>query len=109
MPDLPPLSAHFPEPVVDCGADPYVVLHDEHFASHEGIVPPGHASFVLTPDQTHGWMVFHAARHAGARWDRQVRLRAFRMSTSGLLELVPPSTSAAEPSRKLRRLLGRPA
>jgi len=78
------------------------------FESQKGIVAPGHASFILTPDETYGWMIFHSARHTGARWNRQVRLRAFRMSDSGRPEFVPESTYTLSSLHKIRRLLGLP-
>lgn len=53
------------------------------FESHKGIIAPGHASFILTPDEAYGWMIFHAARSAGSAWDRQVRLRAFKILANG--------------------------
>jgi GH43 family beta-xylosidase len=59
------------------------------YQSHKGLIAPGHASFVLTPDEAYGWMIFHTARHAGAGWDRQVRLAAFEMTPDGTPVFMP--------------------
>ncbi len=59
------------------------------FESHGGVIAPGHASFILTPDEKSGWMIFHSARHAGAQWDRQVRLAEFVLHPDGSLQFVP--------------------
>lgn len=69
------------------------------FESHAGVIAPGHASFLLTPDQSGGWMVFHTARHAGASWDRQVRLVAFELSGDGSLRFVRTGATHASPAR----------
>jgi GH43 family beta-xylosidase len=61
------------------------------YESHKGLIAPGHASFILTPDEAYGWMIFHTARHEGAGWDRQVRLAAFKMSEDGTLKFMPTS------------------
>jgi GH43 family beta-xylosidase len=59
------------------------------FESHGGVIAPGHASFILTPDETSGWMIFHSARHAGSQWDRQVRLAEFQLRPDGSLYFLP--------------------
>lgn len=59
------------------------------FESQAGLIAPGHASFLLTPDQSGGWMIFHTARQAGSSWDRQVRLVAFELSGDGSLRFSP--------------------
>jgi GH43 family beta-xylosidase len=46
------------------------------FESGNGIVAPGHASFVRE-DPGADWIVYHAARHPGAGWDRFVRAQTF--------------------------------
>lgn len=58
------------------------------FQSHAHVIAPGHASFILAPDESGGWMIFHTARHAGSSWDRQVRLAAFELSGDGSLRFV---------------------
>lgn len=59
------------------------------FESHAGLIAPGHASFILTPDERSGWMIFHTARHPGSSWDRQVRLAAFALGDNGALTFMP--------------------
>lgn len=59
------------------------------YQSHQHLIAPGHASFVLTPNQEYGWMIFHTARHAQAGWDRQVRLAAFKIKRDGTLDFKP--------------------
>jgi GH43 family beta-xylosidase len=58
------------------------------FKKSANIVGVGHACFLLSPDGRYGWMVFHAARHPGAGWDRQVRLAAFTWDSLGKLRFL---------------------
>lgn len=78
------------------GADPldptHWVKHPEPvFQTHDDLISPGHASFLLTEDETRGWMIFHTARSRHSGWDRQIRLESFTLSASG----VPQFASAA--------------
>jgi GH43 family beta-xylosidase len=70
-------------------SNPWTLLGERVYQSHKGLIAPGHASFVLTPDEAYGWMIFHTARHAGAGWDRQVRLAAFEMTPDGTPVFMP--------------------
>jgi GH43 family beta-xylosidase len=62
------------------------------YESHKGLIAPGHASFILTPDEEYGWMIFHTARHTGSGWDRQVRLAAFQINAEGTPVFLPTSS-----------------
>ena len=58
------------------------------FGSGDGDTVP---SFLLTPDEKRGWMIFHTARAPGAGWDRQIRLEAFTLSPGGVPEFASGS------------------
>jgi hypothetical protein len=47
------------------------------FRSGNGVLAPGHASFVRSPDDREDWIVYHAAQRPGSGWARQVRAQAF--------------------------------
>ncbi|MDB5162739.1 MAG: oxidoreductase [Candidatus Saccharibacteria bacterium] len=71
------------------------------YESHGKLVAPGHASFILTPDENYGWMIFHTARKAGAGWDRQVRLAAFALESDLSLKFIEDTSIL-----KLDKLIG---
>ncbi len=71
------------------------------YESHKGLISPGHASFILTPEEKYGWMIFHTARHAGAGLDRQVRLAAFKMMEDGSVNFMPTKNVLDEVSKRL--------
>lgn len=50
------------------------------FAGANGVISPGHASFTTSPDGRERWIVYHAARHAGAGWDRVVCAQPFEVN-----------------------------
>lgn len=79
------------------------------FKSHNGLIAPGHASFLQSPDQSWGWMVYHTARRPGAGWDRQVRLAAFILQEDGSLDFMPEPNRLQElqSAAKWRGLLSR--
>lgn len=55
------------------------------FKKTDQVFGPGHASFVHL-DQAKGandWIVYHAARHSGAGWNRDVRLQPFMWDEEG--------------------------
>ncbi|GAC1387636.1 MAG: family 43 glycosylhydrolase [Candidatus Saccharimonadales bacterium] len=60
-------------------------LAEPIFSSRDGHAGPGHASFILTPDETAGWMIYHTARQPKAGWDRQVRIVSFNINEDGTL------------------------
>ena len=62
---------------------------------------PGHASFVQSPDGAEDWIVYHAARHSGAGWDRDVRAQRFGWHADGSPDFgrpVPPGVPLRPPS-----------
>ena len=67
-----------------------------------GVFGPGHNSFVLSPDGSEQWIVYHGIDHRGGGWeDRSVRAQRFRWAANGALELgvpVTPGTPVEEPS-----------
>jgi GH43 family beta-xylosidase len=53
------------------------------FGSTATVFAPGHASFTRSPDGTEDWIVYHAARHQGAGWNRNVRMQRFTWDLQG--------------------------
>lgn len=53
------------------------------FESTEAVKGPGHCSFVRSPDGTEDWILYHAARHAGSGWVRNVRAQPFGWEDDG--------------------------
>jgi GH43 family beta-xylosidase len=53
------------------------------FSRKDEVFGPGHASFTKSPDGKEDWIIYHAARHKGAGWDRNVRIQPFTWSSSG--------------------------
>ena len=45
--------------------------------SANGVYSPGHCSFAKSPDGKEDWLVYHAARHKGAGWARNIRVQPF--------------------------------
>ncbi len=52
-------------------------------ASGHGIVAPGHASLVESPDGRESWIIYHAAHHPGSGWARSIRAQPFTWSADG--------------------------
>jgi GH43 family beta-xylosidase len=53
------------------------------FAKTADVFGPGHACFVKSRDGLKDWIVYHAARHSGAGWDRNVRAQRFTWNADG--------------------------
>ena len=53
------------------------------FGSTGTVFSPGHASFTKSPDGTEDWIVYHAAKHRGAGWNRDVNLKKFKWDIDG--------------------------
>lgn len=80
------------------------------FFSTAEVVAPGHASFTQSPDGTEDWIVYHAARHSGAGWDRNVRIQRFTWDSQGNpcfgvpiapgVPMAPPSDSEKKEGRR---------
>ena len=60
------------------------------FESGNGVVAPGHASFVLSPDGREDWIVFHSARQPGSGWDRVIRIQPFHWSDADVPQFGSP-------------------
>jgi GH43 family beta-xylosidase len=66
---------------------------DPVFRGANGIVAPGHCSFVRSPDGAEDWIVYHSAKYPGSVWDRTIRAQPFGWDASGLPDFgrpVPP-------------------
>jgi len=53
------------------------------FGATATVFGPGHASFTKSPDGTEDWIVYHAAQHKGAGWDRNTRMQRFTWDIEG--------------------------
>ena len=53
------------------------------FSKTSTVFGPGHASFVKSPDGTQDWIVYHAAKHRGAGWKRDIRTQQFTWAADG--------------------------
>jgi hypothetical protein len=69
--------------------------HDEPvFQSGNGVIAPGHCCFARSPNGEEDWVVYHAARYAGAGWVRNVRAQKFGWNLNGTPRFgqpVPPN------------------
>ncbi len=54
------------------------------FHRGNGILGPGHCSFVKSPDDKEDWIIYHNARYSNARWNRLVRAQPFTWQKSGV-------------------------
>ncbi|HEY8504121.1 MAG TPA: family 43 glycosylhydrolase, partial [Gemmataceae bacterium] len=61
------------------------------FEGGNGVVAPGHCSFVRSPDGREDWLVYHAARHAGSGWARHVRAQPFSWHADGTPRFGAPA------------------
>lgn len=72
------------------------------FSSANGVIAPGHASFTKSPDGTEDWIIYHSAKHPGAKWNRETRMQPFKWDTRGMPkfgEPVPTGVQLFRPSR----------
>ncbi|MDQ3130458.1 MAG: glycoside hydrolase family 43 protein, partial [Acidobacteriota bacterium] len=53
------------------------------FSKTDKVFGPGHACFLKSPDEKENWIVYHAAKHSGAGWNRNVRSQKFSWNTDG--------------------------
>jgi GH43 family beta-xylosidase len=77
------------------------------FGGGNGVISPGHASVVATGDpagEASDWLVYHAARHPGAGWDRLVRAQPLGWNPDG----TPAAAPLADPARPLPLPPGEP-
>jgi GH43 family beta-xylosidase len=66
------------------------------FSSTATVFSPGHASFTRSPDGSEDWIIYHTARHAGARWNRQTRMQRFSWDSQGNPDFGDPISSGIE-------------
>lgn len=67
------------------------------FESGNGVVGPGHCSFVPSPDGQEEWLIYHAARFPGAGWTRSVRAQRIAWRADGSPDFGRP----ADPNRPI--------
>ena len=60
------------------------------FSAANGLYGPGHCSFTTSPDDTEDWIVYHVAKHAGAGWNREIRMQHFTWNEDDTPELGQP-------------------
>lgn len=60
------------------------------FSKTESVFGPGHACFVKSPDGAEDWIVYHAAKHKGAGWNRSVRAQRFIWGADGSPDFGTP-------------------
>jgi hypothetical protein len=59
---------------------------------------------VKSPDGKENWMVYHAAKHPGAGWNRDVRIQRFGWNADGSPNFgtpVPPGLALPVPSGEI--------
>jgi GH43 family beta-xylosidase len=61
------------------------------FRGGNGVVAPGHCSFVRSPDDREDWIVYHASKYRGSAWDRVIRAQPFTWDPDGLPHFGLPS------------------
>jgi GH43 family beta-xylosidase len=59
--------------------------------STNGVYSPGHCSFTKSPDGKEDWLVYHAARHKGAGWARNIRVQRFHWNSDDTPRFDPPA------------------
>lgn len=76
-----------------CCPESWVKKATPVFSKTDVVFGPGHACFVKSEGGGVDWIVYHAARHRGAGWDRDVRAQRFGWNADGspnFGEPVPP-------------------
>jgi GH43 family beta-xylosidase len=53
------------------------------FRSANKVFAPGHASFTKSPGGKEDWIVYHCAKHPGAKWNRETRMQPFNWDAQG--------------------------
>lgn len=72
------------------------------FASAEGVVGVGHASFTTSPNGAEDWIVYHAKTSTAPGWDRVIRMQTFTWKVDGSPDFGTPVASG----RKIPRPAG---
>lgn len=71
------------------------VKHDKPImSSGNGIIAPGHNSFVASEDGAETYMVYHSARFKDGGWNRSVRFQPVAFDDKGVLEPMEPLRSS---------------
>jgi GH43 family beta-xylosidase len=60
------------------------------FSRTSEVFGPGHACFLKSPDGSEDWIVYHAAKHRGAGWHRDVRAQSFLRRADGSPDFGTP-------------------
>ncbi len=71
------------------------------FATTKEVFGPGHGSFVKSRDGREDWLVYHAAKHSGAGWNRMILMQKFGWNTDGSPNFgapLAPGLPVVEPS-----------
>ncbi|KAF3888511.1 MULTISPECIES: family 43 glycosylhydrolase [Nostocales] len=61
------------------------------FQSGNGVVSPGHSSFVKSPNNKEDWIVYHAANFLSAGWNRHIRTQRFGWNRDGTPNFGSPA------------------
>ncbi|HEX2080728.1 MAG TPA: glycoside hydrolase family 43 protein [Longimicrobium sp.] len=69
------------------------------FASGEGVVGVGHASFTTSPSGMEDWIVYHAKTSATPGWDRVIRMQPFTWKADGSPDFGIPVASGRQIAR----------
>lgn len=62
--------------------------------SGQGVIAPGHNSFVTTPGGS-TYMIYHSARYPGSGWERAVRYQQVTFTQNGVLQATEPVAGSA--------------
>ena len=60
------------------------------FQTANGVYGPGHCCFVKSRDRKEDWIIYHAARHSGSGWSRNIRAQCFRLGRNNTPEFGKP-------------------
>lgn len=66
------------------------------FEGTDEVISPGHASFTHSPDGSEDWIIYHTAKHKGARWNREIHIKRFRWDSKGQPVFGHPTTKGVE-------------
>ncbi|XBH23227.1 glycoside hydrolase family 43 protein [Jonesiaceae bacterium BS-20] len=74
------------------------------FGKTDKVTGVGHGSFVVSPDGTEDWMIYHASRAPGSGWDRVLRMQPFEWEGTKPVfgEPVGPDITLKLPSGELK-------
>ena len=77
------------------------------FSRSAEVFGPGHGCFVKSPDGQEDWIIYHAAKHRGAGWNRHLRAQKFTWQADGSPDFglpVPAGMPLPAPSGRRARL-----